>query len=176
MVSIQAQRLEQRFALWDANGDGRIDLSDYEAEARRIIRAFGEPEHTPKAQAVIAAYRHMWNYAADQKGIGAEGALGPDEFIELSHEILVERGDEGFAQVLRPCIQSVADLCDEDGDGQVDSDEFGRWIKAIGVDANPHELFRRLDTNGSGLLSVDELVHAVRLYHAGQLEVPLLGK
>jgi Ca2+-binding EF-hand superfamily protein len=175
-TTVQQDRLEQRFALWDANHDGKIDQSDYDAEALRIVKAFGEPEASPKAQAVLKAYRGMWTYAAKQQGIAPDGALTSEQFMKLSSQAVIDGGDKGFSQVVRPSIQAVADLCDEDGDGQVDPDEFARWISAIGVDADAHDLFRRLDSDNSGVLSVDELVQAVRDYHEGRLDVPLLGK
>jgi Ca2+-binding EF-hand superfamily protein len=174
--TIQKERLEQRFKLWDANGDGVVDRSDYEAEARRILASFQEPESSPKAKAVISAYQNMWNIAAQQGGVGQDGGLDPEQFHRISTEAMIDKGEAGFAQVLQPCIQAVADLCDEDGDGQVDREEFSRWLNAVGVTADPASLFDQLDTNGSGMLTTDELVQAVKNYHAGTIDVPLLGR
>jgi Ca2+-binding EF-hand superfamily protein len=118
----------------------------------------------------------MWLFTAESKGIPEDGSISPEQFKQMSTELMLDRGDTGFAQLLRPCIRAVADICDEDGDGQIDPDEFARWIRAIGVENDPQELFRRLDKNGDGLLSTEELVAAVRDYHSGDLDVPLLGK
>lgn len=62
----QDERLRQRFALYDANGDGRIERSDLEEEARRIVQAFGESENSPKAQALLYAYPYMWDYMMER--------------------------------------------------------------------------------------------------------------
>ncbi len=174
--TIQKERLEQRFKLWDANGDGVVDRSDYEAEAHRILKSFQESPSTPKGQAVVTAYQNMWNIAAQQSGIGQDGGLDPETFNRVSEQAMIDKGDAGFTQVLRPTIAAIADLCDEDGDGQVDREEFTRWINAMGVEADPGPLFDQLDTNGSGTLTTDELIQAVKEYHAGTLNVPLLGR
>jgi Ca2+-binding EF-hand superfamily protein len=174
--TIQQERLDKRFELWDANGDGRIDGSDFEAEARRILRSFNEPETTPKGRAVLAAYQNMWMIATVRGDIDANGSIDPVEFKRIGTEAVIESGPAGFAEVLQPCIAAVADLCDEDDDGLVDRAEFARWLNAVGVQEDPGELFNRLDTNGTGTLSKDELIQAVRDYHEGKLDVPLLGR
>ncbi|MER5618929.1 EF-hand domain-containing protein [Streptomyces sp. NPDC002215] len=66
---------------------------------------------------------------------------------------------------------------DVDGDGQVNPAEFKSWIDAIGVqDVNRQETFAQIDTDGGGQLSIEELVQAVRSYHLGDIDVPLLGR
>ncbi|WP_033341995.1 EF-hand domain-containing protein [Catenuloplanes japonicus] len=175
-TATQKQRLEQRFQLWDANGDGAIDRSDYEAEAHRILKSFQESPTSPKGAAVVSAYQNLWKISAEQGGIGQDGSLDPEAFQKASEAAMLDKGDAGFDRALAPTIQAVADLCDEDGDGQVDRGEFARWINAIGVEADPIQLFNQLDTNGSGTLTTDELVQAVKDYHAGNIDVPLLGR
>jgi len=173
---LQKERLDQRFGLWDANGDGRVDKSDFEAEARRILSSFDEAETSPKGRAVLDAYRNMWVIAAHEGGIPENGGIDQEQFKQISKASLLDRGEAGFAEVLRPVIAAVADLADEDSDGKVELDEFVRWLNAIGVPNDPSELFEQLDTNGSGTLTTDELVQAVRDYHEGKLDVPLLGR
>jgi hypothetical protein len=118
----------------------------------------------------------MWVIAAHEGGIPEGGGIDQEQFKQISKASLLDRGEAGFAEVLRPVIAAVADLADEDSDGKVELDEFVRWLNAIGVPNDPSELFEQLDTNGSGTLTTDELVQAVRDYHEGKLDVPLLGR
>ncbi|RSM55163.1 signal transduction protein [Amycolatopsis sp. WAC 01376] len=170
------QRIEQRFKLYDKNNNGAIERDDLEAEANRIIKAFGEAENTPKASALKEAYSGLWEYMSQQTGAGPDGAITLEQFEQFSQRNIVAQGDAGFARVLRPTIEAIVNLVDTDGDGQVNPPEFKRWLKAIGVDASSaDEAFALLDVNGNGQLDTDELVKAVRDYHAGKLDVPLLG-
>ncbi|MFF8227395.1 EF-hand domain-containing protein [Streptomyces caelestis] len=171
----QAERLRQRFALYDTDGDGRIERGDLEAEARRIVEAFGEPENSPKAQALLQAYPHMWDYMTQQAGLDAGQSLTFEQFVEIADTQMLSQGAIGFSTMLRPSIRAMVDLCDVDGDGEVDQQEFRKWLGAIGSDIDADEAFRKVDTDGSGRLSVDELVAAVGKYHAGELDAPLLG-
>jgi Ca2+-binding EF-hand superfamily protein len=176
-TAVQEQRLTQRFKLWDTDGNGRIERADYEAEARNILKAFGEPEDGTRGRAVIDAYLKMWEYLADKSGVGSRGSMTAEQFNEVAAKEILAKGNTGFSKVMRPTITAIVTMCDTDGDGQVNPGEFRRWLDAVGVPKAQHEeSFRRMDTNNNGYLSVDELVQAVRDYHEGTLDVPLLGR
>jgi Ca2+-binding EF-hand superfamily protein len=175
-TTVKNDRLKKRFEKWDVNGNGRIEKSDYQAEAKRIIKAFGEDETSPQARALIDAYTSMFEFLATKAGVGANGAMTEDQFLSVVEAQVFAEGDAGFNRVIRPTVAAMVGLCDTDGDGEVNPSEFRKWLEAIGVDASSAvESFRTIDTNGNGTLTVDELVGAVRAYHFGTLDVPLLG-
>lgn len=174
-TSVQEQRLRRRFELWDQNGDGVIDSSDWESEAQRILASFQQTEGSPKGQALATAYRGMWSYVAEQAGVGRDGSVSLDQFKDVAAKQMLDRGQAGFDQVLRPTVSAIADLCDTDGDGQVSPPEFRSWIRAIGSDESTADTaFQQIDADGDGQLSVDELIDAVHRYHTGELEFSLL--
>ena len=132
-------------------------------------------EQSPKGQALTGAYLGMWSYLAAQSGVGEDGSLDFAAFRDVAAQNVLDRGQQGFNDVVRPTIRAVADLCDTDGDGQVSPEEFKNWIKAIGADqATADSAFEQIDTDGNGQLSVDEMVAAVHKYHSGELEFSLL--
>ncbi|MBC6451514.1 EF-hand domain-containing protein [Actinokineospora xionganensis] len=176
-ASVQDTRLKRRFELWDSNGDGTIDRTDYETEARRILKAFGEQETSPKGRALLSAYLGMWDKLASQAKVGAQGKVTLEQFTDVSEREIVEGGDAGFDRNLRPTIEAIVNMCDTDGDGEVNPAEFKRWMRAVGVDERQADsAFRQIDSNGNGQLTVEELVTAVRDYHQGVNDVPLLGR
>ena len=175
-TAIKNARIKQRFEMWDVNGNGRIERSDYEAEANRIIEAFGETPQSAKGRVLLDAYLGMFDHLATKAGVGPNGALTEQQFTEVVESQMFEQGDAGFARVLRPTVSAMVGLADTDGDGQVNPAEFKNWLMAIGVNSvDADDAFRKLDVNGNGELSVDELVNAVRDFHFGKIDVPLLG-
>ncbi|GLZ36433.1 EF-hand domain-containing protein [Actinokineospora sp. NBRC 105648] len=176
-ASVQDSRLKRRFELWDSNGDGAIDKSDYESEARRILQGFGEQENSPKGRALVSAYNGLWEKLAGKAGVGPQGKVSLQDYLRVSEEELVQGGDAGFDRNLRPTIEAIVDIADTDGDGEVNPSEFKRWLRAAGVDERQADsAFRQLDGNGSGTLSVEELVEAVRDFHQGKHDISLLGR
>ena len=175
-TAVTNDRLQKRFEKWDVNKNGSIEKSDYVAEAKRIIAAFGEKPDSPQARALIDAYTSMFEFLADEAGVGPNGSMDAEQFQRAVETTVFAAGDAGFNRVVRPTVAAMVGLSDTDGDGEVSPAEFGKWLKAIGVDdASAVESFRTIDSNGSGTLTVDELVAAVRDYHFGKLDVPLLG-
>ncbi|MFJ3947291.1 EF-hand domain-containing protein [Streptomyces griseoaurantiacus] len=173
--TVQEERLQRRFELWDRDGDGRIDRGDWEHEARRILASFDESPTSDKGQALLESYLGMWNYLAGQAQLGPNGSLDRQKFQDLADRQILARGRTGFDEVVRPTIASILDLCDKDGDGQVSPKEFKLWIKATGADESTADTaFRAIDADNDGQLSVEELVQAVHKYHTGELDVALL--
>ena len=177
-TSVQLDRAQKRFDLWDVNGDGQVDRADFDAEAKRILQAFGETPASPAARKMTDAYLGMWSFFADKAGIDEHtGALSPEQFNRIAEQHILENGGAGFARIVKPTIQAIVELVDVDGDGQVNPAEFKSWLDAIGVsDVVPAQAFRQIDADGDGQLSVEELVQAVRAFHLGEIDVPLLGR
>lgn len=102
--------------------------------------------------------------------------MSKEDFIRAAESEIVSRGDAGFSEVLQPTIQAVATIVDTDGDGQISPTEMQRWFAAIGLaPEQSDEAFREIDADGDGSLTVTELVAAVRDYHLGKNDIPLLG-
>jgi Ca2+-binding EF-hand superfamily protein len=173
MATASNERLRQHFESLDADGDGHLEPEEWEAPARRILQALGEPGTSSRAQAVVAAYQNMWKYLADQAGTGT-GTLTPGQFEKAARSHILNPDDDRFSDVLRDAISAVAALVDRDAKGAVTPEGFTSWLRAIGADTSKvQQTFRQID--GDGDLTVDELMQAVRDYHAGTLAVSVLG-
>lgn len=175
MASAKHERLQRHFESLDADADGHLEPEEWEAPARRILEALGEPSTSPRAQAVVASYQKMWNYFAGQAGTGTSTlTLGQFEQVIASH--IVNPDDTDFSDVLRDAIKAVARLVDRDAKGAVTPEGFTSWLRAVGADTSKaQETFRQIDVDDDGDLTVDELMQAVRDYHAGKLDVSVLG-
>ncbi|WP_433259862.1 EF-hand domain-containing protein [Actinosynnema sp. CS-041913] len=175
-TAVKNERLDKRFDKWDIDGDGLIEKANLEGEARRILTAFDETATSPRGHAVLEAFRDMYEHLAERAGVGAGGSLDRQQFLDVIEAEVFQGGDAGFGRVVRPTIQAILDLCDTDGDGEINRAEFTRWLDAVGVDRSQADsAFRAMDLNGNGTLTVEELVAAVKAYHFGTLDVELLG-
>lgn len=172
----QQERLEKRFHLWDHDGDGLVEREDFLAEARGILECFGESGGSWKGRRLLRAYAAMWDFLAEH-GELESGGLTPEALYAIASEHLTDPEAAGFSEAVDPCIRAIVKLCDQDDDGWVTEDEFRRWTDVIGVDRSAAAAaFKRLDEEGRGRLSVEDLVGAVRTYHLGVLDAPLLGR
>ncbi|MFD3683278.1 EF-hand domain-containing protein [Nocardiopsis sp. NPDC058631] len=168
-----SDRLEERFRLWDHNGNGVIERADFEQEVEGILTRFGVEASAPGAAGLRAAYLGLFDRLAQAAGTEQ---MSKEDFVRAAESEIVSRGDAGFSEVLQPTIQAIMTIADTDGDGRINPSELERWFAAIGLNTEQaDEAFREMDTDNDGSLTVTELVAAVRDYHLGKNDIPLLG-
>ncbi len=174
--AIANERLRKRFARWDLDGSGSLEQADFQKEAEQIAQAFDKSPSGDAAKALEDAFTGMFQYLAQDAGVSTSGSLAEDDFVRVAQKLMFEDGEEAFNNVLGPVMRGIVGLCDKNEDGQINRQEFASWLNAVGVDhSEAAGAFDRVDTNGNGELSVDELLEAVRRFHYGDLDVELLG-
>ena len=175
-TSISNGRLRQRFAKWDTDGSGGLERADFEQEAMRIATAFGAKPQSREAKTLRDAFRNLFDFHAREAGVPTSGAVSEDDFVRINEKLMFTDGEANFNRVLRPVMQALVGLCDRNTDGMISQEEFTAWLTGVGVDeAKARQAFIQIDSDNDGALSVDELLAAVRNFHYGKLDVPLLG-
>lgn len=173
-TTIAAERLQKRFAKWDHDGNGRLERADFEQEAAQIAQAFGKSVDSADVQPIKNALIGLFEYV-DQEA-GSNGLVTEAQFMDVTEKLIFEKGEAEFNRALTPLVEGIIALCDENGDGKISDAEFATWLNALGMDRSQAEsAFQRVDKNGNGELSTDELLAAVRDYHFGRSDVELLG-
>ncbi|MFI6169134.1 lipase family protein [Nocardia sp. NPDC051052] len=143
------------FDLLDITCDGFLTRDDYDAFALRLVQAAGEPPGSAKARAVRDGYRALWQsvyLAADTDG---DDRVSSAEFADW-----IRSGAELDADIT-PLARAVIDLVDT-GDGVLQPCELDRLL--LGCNFSRDEAraeFDRLDLDGNGEVSADELVAAI---------------
>ncbi|GAB3299959.1 EF-hand domain-containing protein [Parasphingorhabdus pacifica] len=177
MTNVTAQnRVKQRFDRWDANGNGTLERSDMEEEAANIAAAFGKSPSSPETQNIKAAFRGLFELVAEQSGVSPEESVSEEQFRLVAESLIFEQGEATFNRALSPIIEGIVGLCDKNADGKVNREEFATWLSAVGLSHEEgQEAFGKIDKNGNGVLTRDELLEAVRDYHFGRLDIELIA-
>lgn len=174
-TGIVNERARKRFAGWDLDGDGRLQRSDFEREACRIAETLGRSVDCPAALNLRNAFLGMFDHLRQEAGGSAGDSLTEGQFARVAEDLVFEQGEAALDRVLAPMVQGIIGLCDANADGKINAEEFTRWLTALGQDRpQARAAFGRIDRNGAGALSMEELLAAVRGYHLGRLDVDLL--
>ncbi len=165
MISnLQERKLDRMFGLLDRDTNNVLEYEDLLGYASRLMSAFSTVPTDPKGQAVLDGFHVFWQLLLSSIDLDGDRKITIDEWRAGMTAAFIADGG-GFERGLRPAAQAVMALADTDGDGTVSRTEFQASAEAMGVAAGDREVaFDHLDTDGSGTLSVDELVGAVKEY------------
>lgn len=129
------RRAELVFSLFDANGNGVIEVDDFNLMANRVAEAAAEAGE-PAKSALRAAFARYWNTLAAELDADGDGRITREEF---SGFVLTPAR---FGPTVAQFAQALAALGDPDGDGLVERPVFVALMRAIGFrEENVHALF-----------------------------------
>jgi Ca2+-binding EF-hand superfamily protein len=175
-TAVANDRLVKRFEKWDTDGNGVLEPGDFQGEAARIAQNLGGKADVVKVDALMNAFQGLYENLAQKAGVPAGGGIGREQFLSATEDMLFQEGEASFNRALSPVVKALIGLCDDDHDGEIDEGEFQAWLTAVGVPGSEAgDMFARIDANGDGRLSEEELLGALRDYHFGRLDVELLG-
>ncbi|WP_433709273.1 EF-hand domain-containing protein [Nocardia sp. CA-084685] len=159
-------KLERRFETFDFDGDGRIERSDFDSSARAVAAEFGHEPDSPAAQQLLQLSLQLWGRLASAGDVDIDGSVDLSEYKQAFAEGLLVT-EESFEQGYRPFLAAIMAIADFDGDGKLSAEEHARWTGALmrlpADDAR--EIHRRLDTDGDGLVTTDDLLQAIHDYY-----------
>ena len=140
MVSkVMEQRFDELFQSLDTNGDGFIDVSDFEAvltglAARRGFEP-GQPEYDGMRMQIMGG----WERLRELGDADGDGRVTREEFVQ-SYSKMSET-PEGMEQTGLEIAEQMIVANDSDGDGRLNFEEYqgmmGAWGASRRQDADP---------------------------------------
>jgi Ca2+-binding EF-hand superfamily protein len=159
------RKIDRCFGHLDVNRDGKIQGGDLVALAARLLSNFAIPADSPKGQQVTRTFADWWRALVSKMDADGDKEITPEEFRAGMRATFVTPS-EGFDEIFRPAAQAIIEVSDTDDDGVVSRHEFRRVQEAFGTPSNKiDEAFVRLDADGDGFLSHQEIMQAFREYY-----------
>lgn len=161
MSALRQQKYHQWFLSADVDGDNVITRNDMIQFADRFFTHRGVRGDSSGAQRLRDQMEEFWVNVLAPFDHNGDGQVDADEVTAGCERALVNRED--YSKQIEPITELYFQLTDGDGDGKIDLKEFQQVFMAVGrgSDADCAEVFRRLDTDGSGTLSRREFHRAV---------------
>ncbi|WP_392895447.1 EF-hand domain-containing protein [Streptomyces sp. LN699] len=162
-------KLARAFAMLDVDGDGNLREEDLLALSNRLAAAFDMSGDATKIARLRESFTQLWAHDLSAMDADRDGLLDRSEFISGMRKAAAN-DREGLLQRLSVMVDAWMDICDTDGNGLIDEDEFQTmYIKSLG--ASPADLkvaFAKLDTDGDGTLGRDEIRRATEEYYTSE--------
>jgi Ca2+-binding EF-hand superfamily protein len=153
------------FTHGDVNGNGVLEKADTLALAARIVASLGEPENSPKAQKLFQVFENFWTHIQANIDFDKDGKITPEEWRKGLRQSFAEN-PQAYKEGFRPLAEATFTICDRDGDGFLQKSEIAKFHQAFGCSsANSQLAFEKLDIDGDGKLTIDELLSAWQEYY-----------
>lgn len=166
MSAFLEQKLDRRFETYDHNGDGYIEKVDFERSVDRLAHEFGLADDDPARRRLHDLSMDLWEQLVHHADADADGRISPDEYKTAFRRGLIATPTT-FDARYKPYLEAILAVVDVNGDGQFDEEEHVRWTGAF-LHLDEHharDSFHRLDTDGDGLVTVDEMLDAIHEYY-----------
>ncbi|NUP02572.1 MAG: hypothetical protein HOV96_41120 [Nonomuraea sp.] len=163
-IDLLNHKLDRAFDHIDANGNGVVEREDLLGLGARLLVGFGESPTSVTGNRLVDSFDGIWaTLARTLERDGDSGIARPDFRGGMAAAFVT--GDL-YEPVFRPATMAVAQLCDGDGDGLIGPGEFRTMLSAFGTAYDDvDEAFDRLDRQGRGALTLDELVTAAEEFY-----------
>jgi Ca2+-binding EF-hand superfamily protein len=169
LSELQKRKLTALFNAHDKDGNGLLEKGDWEAFAKSVCEGLGLALDSPDGKEAYAQTMAGWGAAAAGRGDDAKISL--DEFvgsyaITIGNKELYDRLVAGYGDFL-------FGLWDTDGDDKLAYDEWVRLTACYGVgEEAAQDSARRLDDDGDGYLTTQELLQAIDEFFGDDPDAP----
>ena len=163
LTEFQKQKLPRLFAVHDLDGNGVITRGDFDEYTRRTARTRGWGEDAPEYQELKERFRTFWNGLEETARARRASDVRLPEWFAYWEQIFQTPGL--YDQIIEPIGRDVFSMLDRDGDGSITQQEYAAIYENGGLDpADAAQAFARMDLDGDGRLSVDEIMKLLDQY------------
>jgi Ca2+-binding EF-hand superfamily protein len=160
------RKLTRRLATYDTDADGYIEREDFALAVGRMAEEFGHGRDSAARQRLEQLALDLWNHLAAVADSDVDGRISQAEYKAAFAAGLLET-PESFDQGYVPFLDAIMAIADTDADGSLTLEEHVRWTGALMnlAEDDAREVARRLDTDGDGLITTQDLLEAIREYY-----------
>ncbi|MFG2721203.1 patatin-like phospholipase family protein [Streptomyces sp. NPDC048416] len=162
-----ATKYRALFALFDKDQDGLVDEADWLRAAGNIGEAFGHTPESSGAALLTQAFQDSWTHVRRVAGAPPSTPLHRDAFEEAVAQLVGT--PSAYRTHFLPMVVALLTTADANGNNMLETEETERLLDTFGVPAaDARTVARRLDTNGDGAVSLDELNEAFQDYFTSE--------
>jgi len=161
---LQQIKLTHYFNVIDSDDSASIEREDFVRFASRFTALRGVEAGTPEYEQFYADTLAWWDEIRKSADADYDGRVDLQEWLAFwsseTDKIAEAAGQNSNLALtqLRYRLSFTFDVADNDADEQISVEEYGHMLQAWGLDADVEPVFRRLDLNGDGVITRDEMV------------------
>lgn len=163
----QQRKLILSYYRWDTVKDGLVRASDFENFGQRVAANLGVDPSSEQYENILNGARGIWNAYWKSLDSDADGSVTLQEVLTAMEMAFQMANLADNAEFAKQTNRQIIAALDANGNGEVSLKEYCAFVGAMGVDEeDASKAFSKLDRNGNGVLSADEVALAWAYYIA----------
>ena len=165
LTDFQKKKFRILFNRLDSIGNGVLQWRDVMVHMDKIKQRKGWTDENPRFIVLMTAEMAYWDKMLERVDADGDGIITSAEF-EAFYDAVAEqiKATGAVPPWALELLRAKFEVLDIDGNGNVDADEFGVYLGAIGCEGNHDEIFSMIDLDGDGTIRFDELETLFKQY------------
>ncbi|MFG2679717.1 EF-hand domain-containing protein [Streptomyces sp. NPDC048392] len=152
-------RVQLVFSLFDADGNGYLELADFDLMSDRVVAAVPAAGDAVKER-LAGSFRRYWDTLLTELDANGDGRISPEEFTA------VVLNPQRFDAAVDEFAEALAAMGDPEGDGLVARPDFVALMTAIGFERrNIEVLFDAFGPDEGDRIRVTTWADGIRDYY-----------
>lgn len=160
LAELQKRKLTKLFSMYDANFDGVLVYKDFENIIDKLACLRNWSSRSPKYLVLNETFKKRWKTLQKDADTSRDKQVSLEEWLCYYENILAD--EKKYNEQVNALIQLIVDVFDQDGNGKMSQEEWAGLLSVYNVSpVYAPIIFPKLDTNGDGFLTKEEIVKLV---------------
>lgn len=158
LTTYQKTKFDTYFRHLDRDASGAVEWEDFNTVIENIRAARGWAADEERYRRLVDAQREYWHKITERVDKDGDGKVSLAELNAFHESIARDIAEQGrppeWALAL---VHAYHRVLDTTGNGAIDQNEYGIYLRALGSRVDPGEAFRRLDLDRDGKIDISEM-------------------
>lgn len=164
LTALQKRKLMKLFSMYDADCTGSLAKDDFELLLKKMASMRNWSVRSPRYLVMQDQLMRMWNGLAKKADKSHDKTISLNEWLAFKEDVLAS--ETAYSKDVHPLMELIFDVFDEDEDGKLSEDDWGRLLSAYNVSPIYAAIaFPALTPEDDGRITKTSLLKSVRAFY-----------
>ncbi|MEH2004547.1 EF-hand domain-containing protein [Nostoc sp.] len=160
LTELQKKKLTHYFNAFDVDKNGTLEKSDFDKIVNGYAKTYKITQNSETYQYISSTYGKRWDALAKEADTNTDNKVSLDEWLSYQDKLLNDPKSNFLWLRVASMFIDIQDI-DKDGTWSLEEYKIMYKIHGVGDDILAAEIFSKLDFDGDGKISKNDLMNLV---------------